>query len=104
MRSTLAWAVGALGAMLCAAGVVVFVLADRATVDFGWSAYAPLPPVSGQAYQSELILGAPDGWTVLWFGGHLTGALLVFLGLLVLAGLGGWLLGRRTAVGKATRA
>jgi hypothetical protein len=33
---------------------------------------------------------------VLWTGQHLLGAGLLVLGLLVLAGVGGWLLGRRT--------
>ena len=91
------WAVGALGALLCAAGVVVFTLANRAPT--GWTAYsggyAPLRP---GAYRSELTLTFTDGWSVLWTGGHLVGALLVVAGLLLLTGLAGWLLGRRTAL------
>ena len=93
------WAVGALGALLCAAGVVVFALANR--VPTGWTAYTgsyqPLMP--DDAHQSDFSIAFTDGWTVLWTGGHLAGALLVMAGLLVLAGLAGWLLGRRTAPG-----
>jgi hypothetical protein len=95
--------VGALGALLAAAGAVVFGLANRAPT--GWTAYtgsyAPLQPAMPgrypDAYQSELTLTFPDGPTVLWTSEHLIGAALVVAGLLVLAGLGGWLLGHRTA-------
>jgi hypothetical protein len=97
------WAVGGLGALLCVAGAVVFGLANRAPT--GWTAYtgsyAPLQPAMpgryADAYRSELTLTFGDGATVLWTTDHLLGAVLVVVGLLVLAGLGGWLLGRRTA-------
>ena len=39
---------------------------------------------------------ASDGdWAVMWTRGHLLGAGLVVLGLLVLVGVGGWWIGRR---------
>jgi hypothetical protein len=96
------WALGGLGALLCVAGAVVFALANRSPV--GWTAYtgsyAPLGPAMpgrySDAYQSELTLTFSDGWSVLWTGDHLLGALLVVLGLLVLAAVGGWALGRRS--------
>jgi hypothetical protein len=99
------WAVGALGALLCAAGAAVFVQGGRSPAGGGWTAYtgsyAPLGP---GAYQSELTLMFDDGASVLWTTNHLLGAALVVLGLLVLAGLGGWLLGRRTAAGETPAA
>ncbi len=55
----------------------------------------PNSPDEPPAYQSELLL-LTDG-TVLWNRQHAIGAGLAVLGLLVLAGLGGWFLGRRTA-------
>jgi heme/copper-type cytochrome/quinol oxidase subunit 1 len=89
----------ALGLVLVVAGVVVFAAAGRSPADFGWTSYAPLEP---GPYRSGLALSFDDGWTVLWTGGHLLGATLVVLGLLVLAAVGGWLLGRSTASGDAT--
>jgi heme/copper-type cytochrome/quinol oxidase subunit 1 len=85
-----------LGAVLVVAGVVVFAVANRsgAPLDFGWTAYAPLEPTV--VYRSDLTLGFSDRWTVLWTGTHLLGATLVVLGLLVLAAVGGWVLGRRS--------
>ena len=87
-----------LGLGLVVAGVVVFGVANRpgAPADFGWTAYAPL--AEQPAYRSSLTLSFDDdGWTVLWTGGHLVGALLTVAGLLVLTALGGWWLGRRTS-------
>jgi hypothetical protein len=86
----------ALGLALVVAGVVVFAVTNRSPADFGWTSYAPLEPGVGGAHRSELTLAHGDRWTVLWTGGHLTGALLVVLGLLTLAAVGGWLLGRRS--------
>ncbi|TFV90838.1 hypothetical protein E4P40_06805 [Blastococcus sp. CT_GayMR20] len=87
--------VGALGWVLVAAGSTVFWVADQPG-DAGWTAYSgsyqPLP-AGDEAYRSELVLGL-DG-AVLWTGTHLLGAGLLVLGLLVLAGLAGWLFGRR---------
>ena len=95
MRRALPWVVAAVGLVLVVAGLVVFVIADRAPVgDFGWYAYAPLEPGTA-AYDSTLRLSFDDGWTVLWTARHLLGAGLLVAGLLVLAALGGWLLGRR---------
>ena len=96
MRRALPWVVAAVALVLVVAGVVVFVVANRTPVgDFGWSAYAPLEPRTA-AYDSTLVLSFDDRWTVLWTARHLLGAGLVVAGLLVLAALGGWLLGRRT--------
>jgi heme/copper-type cytochrome/quinol oxidase subunit 1 len=96
VRRVLPGAVTVLGAALLTAGVVVFAVANRsgAPTDFGWTAYAPLEPQV--AYQSELTLSFGDRWTVLWTGTHLLGAVLAVVGLLVLAGVAGWLLGRRS--------
>jgi heme/copper-type cytochrome/quinol oxidase subunit 1 len=96
VRRFLPAGVAALGVLLVVAGVVVFVVANTsgASSDFGWTAYAPLDPAV--ANRSRLTLTFGDRWTVLWTGRHLLGALLVVLGLLALAAVGGWLLGRRT--------
>ena len=84
------WLVVGLGGVLAAAGVAVFWTTDLApAAGAGWTAYAPLRP--GDPAPS----GA--GWAVLWTRGHLVGAALLVLGLLVLAAAGGWLLGRRSA-------
>jgi heme/copper-type cytochrome/quinol oxidase subunit 1 len=89
------WLVGGVGVLLLVAGVGVFALANAAGAgDVGWAAYAPLEP---DAYSSQLTLTFSDG-AVLWTGQHAVGAGLVVLGLLVLVGLGGWLLGRRSAL------
>lgn len=90
MRRALPWLVAGLGVVLAAGGVAVFwatTLSGAGGV--GWSAYAPLGP--GDPFPP----GA--GWQVAWTGGHLLGAALLAAGLLVLAALGGWLLGRRSA-------
>lgn len=84
MRRALPALLAALGAVLADAGVAVFWLANtrRWTVHDG--SYPPLRP--GSAYESRLALSFDDDrWTVLWTGGHLTGALLLVAGLLVLA-------------------
>jgi heme/copper-type cytochrome/quinol oxidase subunit 1 len=94
MRRALPWLVAGLGAVLVAAGVVVFTAANRGAADFGWSSYAPLEPTD-DAYRSAITYTFSGGTTVLWTGQHLLGAGLVVLGLLVLNGVGGWLLGRR---------
>ena len=97
MRRALPWLSAGLGLALVVAGVVVFAATNRTPVgDFGWTAYAPLEP---EAYASDLTLTFDDTWTVLWTRGHLLGAGLVVAGLLVVAALGGWLLGRRTPSG-----
>ena len=88
--------VGALGWVLMAAGITAFWLANRPG-EAGWTAYTgsyePLQPGGSSAYESVLLLS--DGWTVLWTGTTLLGAALLVLGLVVLAGLAGWLIGRR---------
>jgi hypothetical protein len=97
----LPWALGFVGSALVLGGVVAFALANGAwggpPGDFGWTTYtgshAPLEPGEPGPYVSTLVFS--DGWTVLWTGWHLLGGALVVLGLLVLAGLGGWLLGHR---------
>ncbi|MGY1804047.1 hypothetical protein ACI78T_12300 [Blastococcus sp. SYSU D00922] len=102
MRRALPALLGALGALLVAAGVAVFWRANTVGwVEYGGS-YAPLEP--GSAYESELTLSFDRPWTVLWTGGHLAGALLLVVGLLVLAATGGWLLGRRSRRGSSPAA
>jgi hypothetical protein len=89
VRRALPWLLLGLAVVLAAAGVAVFWATNLAPVGgVGWSAYAPLEP--GGPFPP-----AAD-WLVLWTGGHLLGAGLLVLGLLVLAAVGGWLLGRRS--------
>jgi hypothetical protein len=92
VRRAVPWLVALLGAALAVAGAVVFAAANRAPDDFGWSSYAPLTRYE-IGYQSAVTFS--DGTAVLWTREHLLGAGLLVLGLLVLAGVGGWLLGRR---------
>jgi hypothetical protein len=80
---------------LVLAGVIVFDLANRPSHDVGRSS-AMLEPMPDGAYQSVITVTYGDRWTVLWTGGHLLGAGLVVLGLLVLVGVGGWWFGRRS--------
>ncbi|WP_336029460.1 hypothetical protein [Geodermatophilus sp. FMUSA9-8] len=94
MRRGLPWAVAAFGLSLVVAGIAVFWWTNTHPVPpSGWSAYAPLE--ADRAYESRLTLTVDSGW-VSWSGGHLTGAGLAVVGALVLAGLGGWALGRRS--------
>lgn len=95
MRRTVPWLVALVGAALVVAGVVAFAVADSGEVaaDFGWTAYTPLE--SERAYDSRLVLFFDDG-SLLWTRRHQVGAGLAVVGLLVLTGLAGWLLGRRT--------
>jgi len=91
MRRALPWLVGSLGVVLVEAGIAVFAAANRQPTDFGWSAYAPLQPT-----QTTLdTYTYADGAIVLWTGEHLLGAGLLVLGVLVLTGVGAWLLGHR---------
>jgi hypothetical protein len=95
MRRGLPWVVGALGAALLVAGVVVFAAANSA--GFGWTAYtASYAPLEPDAFTSDLTLTFSDG-AVLWSWTHAFGAGLAVLGLLALVGLGGWILGGRAA-------
>ena len=101
MRRALPWLVGLLGGALVVAGGVALALADRVPADLGWTSYAPLE--SPTAYRSSVALTFADRTTVLGTGRHLVGAGLVVAGLLVLAGVGGWLLGSRAAQGRSVR-
>jgi hypothetical protein len=94
MRRAAPWPVAGLGVVLVAAGVAVFAAANRGAADFGWSSYAPLEQTDS-AYRTAITYSFSGGTTVLWTGQHLLGAGLVVLGLVVLTGVGGWLLGRR---------
>jgi hypothetical protein len=94
VRRVLPWAVTALGLALVVTGIVVSWRENRpGTVVYG-GGYAPLTP--GSAYESSLEL-TYDRVDVLWTAGHLVGAGLAVAGALVLAAVGGWALGRRTA-------
>jgi hypothetical protein len=93
VRRAAPWLTAGAGTALVVAGVVVFWWANTARwVTYGGS-YEPLVPGAPSAYESRLVLGV-DG-AVLWTWRHAAGAGLVVLGLLVLAAVGGWLLGRR---------
>ena len=95
MRRTLAWAVVLLGLVLVAGGIALFAAGNR-SADFGWTAYAPLPPAQ-DAYESSLRLTFDDGPAVLWTRTSVLGAGIAGAGLLVLAGLAGWIAGVRSA-------
>jgi heme/copper-type cytochrome/quinol oxidase subunit 1 len=88
--------IAAVAFALVLGGVVVFEVGERSgsALDFGWTAYAPLPP---DAYRSQVTLSFDDGWAVLWGGAQVLGGLLVVVGLLVLTAVGSWLTGRRSA-------
>jgi hypothetical protein len=91
MRRALPWGIAVLGTVLLLGGVLLVITGAPAARDFGWTSYSPSPP---RAYQSELVLSFPDG-ALLWTVRQTIGAGIAVLGLLVLVGLGGWLLGRR---------
>ncbi len=95
MRRAVPALLGALGGALVGAGVAVFWLTNTRRWTVYDAGYAPLE--LGSAYESELTPGFDGRWTVLWTGGHLAGALLVVAGLVQLASVGGWWLGRRGA-------
>ena len=95
MRRVLPGALALAGFGLVLAGVIAFDLANQPSHDVGPSS-ALLEPVADGAYQSVLTFTSSDGWAVLWTRGHLLGAGLVVLGLLLLVGVGGWLLGVRS--------
>ena len=95
-KEALPWITGAVGLVLALLGVAVFAAANRhgSPADFGWYAYAPLEPGSGPYSSSWEIVFGSDSWRVLWTGGHLLGAGLVVVGLLLAAAAGGFLVGR----------
>ncbi|MGY2081138.1 hypothetical protein [Modestobacter sp. SYSU DS0657] len=101
MRRALPWLVLALGAGLAAAGVAVFWLAN--TRPSTWTAYSgsyePYLPGTSEPYRSDLSLTFDAGLTVMWTQQHVTGVGLLLAGLVVLVGLGGWVLGRRSGRG-----
>ena len=101
MRQRLPRLVGVLGGLLAIVGIIVFVLAsggpDVVVYD---GSYEPLDTDS--AYDSSLTLDVGEGFLVAWSTQQALGAALAVSGLLVLAALGGWLLGRR-AVPRAAR-
>ena len=98
VRRAVLWLLALLGAGLVTAGVLVFAAANHGPAafggpDFGWSAYMTLDQAR-DVHPSAIMFS--DRATVLWTGRHLLGAGLLVLGLLVLTGVGGWLLGRRS--------
>ena len=93
MKRAVPGVVAFLGLGLLLAGIAVFADANRSPIgDFGWTGYAPLEP--GPADTFTFV--DTSAWMVSWTGGHLVGAGLAVLGLLVLAAVGGWALGRRS--------
>ena len=99
MRRRLPSLVSALGGLLVLVGVVVFALANRPHEVVYEGSYEPLSEVDS-AYESRLTYAFDGGWSVTWTSGHLIGVCLLVLGLLGLAALGGWVVGRRAAVGE----
>ena len=96
----LPWVVGALGVLLVVGGIVIFALANAA--GFGWTTYtASYAPLEADVDGPDWYLSFADG-AVLWSWQHALGAGCVVAGLLVLVGLGGWLLGRRTGRSEAS--
>jgi hypothetical protein len=95
VRRAAPWLVGLLGAALLVAGVVVLAVAGDppARVVYGGS-YEPLAELD-TAYQSSLTLDFDDG-SVRWNRGQVVGAALAVPGSLLLVGLAGWALGRRS--------
>ena len=91
MKRAFPWLVTGLGAVLAIAGVLVFAAANRGPADFGWTSYTPLQETP-TTYLSAVTFS--DG-SVLWTRGHLLGASLLVVGLLVLTAAPAWLLGRR---------
>ncbi len=76
--------------LLLVAGAVLFAGADGVeAVGYGGS-YQPVPV---DAHASTLTLTFDDA--VVWTPAHLTGLALAAAGCLLLAAVGGWLLGRR---------
>jgi hypothetical protein len=99
MSRGLPWAVAVLGLALVVGGVVLFVVGNQ-PADFGWTAYGPdagLP----DAYESRLQLSFVDGPAVLWTRTSALGAAIALLGLLVLAGLAGWVAGVRSSTNRS---
>jgi len=92
VRRAAPWLVLALGVALCVAGAVV---AWRAGGVAGPGSPGS-PPTASAAYASELQLSF-DGRGWLWSSGRLVGAGVALVGLGLVAGLGGRLLGRRSA-------
>ena len=92
MSRGLPWAVAVLGLSSVVGGVVLFVVGNQPG-DFGWTAYGPAP---SDAYRSTLELTFDDGTAVLWTQTSVLGAVLAVLGLLLLAGLAGWVIGVRS--------
>jgi hypothetical protein len=92
MSRGLPWAVGVLGIVLVVGGVGLFAVGNQ-PADFGWTAYQPLP----DAYNSQLQLTFDDGPAVLWTRTSAVGAGIALFGLLVLAALAGWVVGRRSS-------
>jgi hypothetical protein len=91
----LPWAVGVFGLGLVVGGVALFVVGNR-PADVGWTAYGPDLGAS-DAYESRLQLTFIDGPAVLWTRTSALGAGLALFGLLVLAALTGWVVGRRAS-------
>ncbi|SFT72373.1 hypothetical protein SAMN05660657_02635 [Geodermatophilus amargosae] len=96
MRRALPCAVAVTGAALAVAGITVlwWTNTQAPTVTHDGS-HAPLL-LAGSAHESTLTVTS-DGGSVLWDPGHLVGAGLLVAGALVLAAVGGWALGRRSA-------
>ena len=98
MRRAAPWLVAALGAALCAAGVVVTWAVERSLPDdLGWLPYTPRdgglpdpgPPAAGGAYESELTLSFDRPWPAPGDVHQLVGPALVVAGLVLSCGPAG---------------
>jgi hypothetical protein len=86
--------VAALAVVLVLTGIAVFAAANSGPADAGRTGYAPLEPGTPGPFDTTTYVSAPDR-AVLWTAGHVLGAGIVVVGVLLLAAVGGWLLGRR---------
>ena len=90
MRRAAPWLLAGLGVLLPVAGAVLFAGADGVEEVVYGGSYEPLP---ADTYSSTLALTYDDA--VVWTPANLTGLALAAAGCLLLAAVGGWVLGRR---------
>ncbi|MHA3703098.1 hypothetical protein ACXR2U_13045 [Jatrophihabitans sp. YIM 134969] len=85
---------------LIVAAVAVLVLAVGTTIFFThWHEFPGGAEVGYSSYQPLEALSAPSSTGVLWSGTAVAGLAVTAVGLLLLAGVAGFLIGRRNASG-----
>lgn len=92
MRRAAPWLAAGLGVLLVVAGAVLFARADGVEEVVYGGSYEPLSVDA--AYSSTLALTYDDA--VVWTRAHLAGLASGAAGALLLAAVGGWLVGRRS--------